>query len=97
MRTLARVHWVLHILPVDFHKNYRFVYDYAKHSYLFYRNYRYSVLDCFSVVRTSRKCWRVVYVNCHTCDFQYFSCKSSIKTAEKIYEIYLKNREVTDI
>ena len=85
----SRIHWLLHKLPKDFKMSYRLYYDYKFHRYLFYRNYRYSLRDVFIIVRTSRKCWRVSYVNTYCNRLDYFSCKSLDVLIEFMYSIFL--------
>ncbi len=88
MKRLGRVHWLLHNLPIDFKNKYRLEYDYVTHNYIFYRNYRWSILDCFIIVRTSRKCFRCMYYNRNNKTLLYFSRKTSIAMASEMYRIY---------
>lgn len=88
MKKIGRVHWVLHHLPFDFKNAYNLQYDYALHRYCFYRNFRYNLLDCFIVVRTSKKCFRAMYYNYKYKYITYFSEKSSILLVKKMYKIF---------
>lgn len=86
---IGKVHWLLHNLPLDFKKSYKCYFDYACHNYIFYRNKGYIVLDCFIVIRTSRKCFRVMYFNNNFKIFQYFSTRTSLETSNIMYKLYL--------
>lgn len=87
---ICRVHWLLWHLPVEFKANYRLIYDYSKHCYFFYRmigNTR-KIRDCFIVVRTSKHCFRVAYMNAMTLDFQAFTVPKSLHAAHRMWYIY---------
>ena len=86
-----RVHWLLITLPIDFRRSYRKIYDYDRHNYCFYRNRGYSLLDCFIVVRSSSKCWRIMYVNCKNKDILYFSCRLCSEVVSIMYSLFKKN------
>lgn len=84
------VHWLLYNLPIDFKRSYRIRYDYFTHNYFFYRNRGYDVLDCFTVVRTSEKCFRVSYVNLETLKILTFSSRSALRCAMRMYELFIE-------
>lgn len=84
-----RVHWLLHNLPIDFKRSYRLRYDYNQHSYFFYRNRGYSIKDCFTVIRTSDKCFKVMYVNTLYNKFIYFTERSSERCANIMYNLFI--------
>lgn len=85
-----RVHWLLHLLPIDFVKAYDFNFDYAIHNYAFYRVVKSKFIDCFVVVRTSLKCWRITYTNVKYKISLYRSFRSVGESMNFIYKIYLK-------
>lgn len=84
---LSRVHWFLHYLDKSIYRSYRISYDYVSHNYFIYRNIGYKVLDCFTIVRTSIRCWRCMYYNSTTMRIDYFSCRKSKTLAKKIKDI----------
>ncbi len=87
---VARVHWLLWHLPAEFKANYRLIFDYAKHSYFFFRMIGNTkrIRDLFVVVRTSKHCFRVAYVNTITLDFQAFTLPKSSYVARRMWYIY---------
>lgn len=91
----GRVHWLIWALRGEFIHVYEVSYDYLYHNYAFvrYRPHRYnSILDVFIVVRTSKKCWRVMYFNHEKLIFQYFVAKTYRECASKMMEIYTQNK-----
>lgn len=63
---LSRVHWLLHDLSTDFKRDFNLYFDYAYHTYVFYNNYGYRsprIKEFFSIVRTSKRCFRLFYFN----------------------------------
>ena len=84
----GRVHWLLWNLSGNFKNKYQLYYDYAYHKYLFYRLEGRRIYDMFSVVRTSKRCFRVMYCNCKIGVHEYFSCKTSKKCAEFMEDIH---------
>lgn len=89
----GRVHWLLWNLRGDFKRAYRCVYNYAKHSYVFYRFRGKCLRDVFLVVQTSRHCWRCMYFDSVMLEFQYFSCFASCHLALRMWFIYRKSVE----
>lgn len=83
-----RVHWLLLSLPLDFLRSYNLFYDYDRHNYCFYRRKGYSLFDCFVIVRSSSKCWRLTYVNSKTKNILYFSFRSCREVIDKMYYLY---------
>ena len=62
-RSLCRVHWLLHNLPSWFKAMYDIVFDYKYHRYVFTRYDNNELIDCFIVIRTSKRCFRcMVYI-----------------------------------
>lgn len=87
----GRVHWLLWSLSPDFKYTYRIYYNYAFHRYCFYRIEKNNLHDIFIVNRTSAHCWRVMYVNTITGDFQYFSHKFSRPLSVWMWNIWKIN------
>lgn len=89
----GRVHWLLWCLGQDFKGAYKLYYNYAYHNYCFYRLDKWQLLDVFIVERTSAHCWRCMYVNTKTGDFQTFSNKYSRHTALRMWTIWQMNEK----
>lgn len=83
-----RVHWLLILIPKDFRTAYIYNYDYYEHRYSFYRQRKGKLLDCFIIVRSSSKCWRVCYMNTRYKINTYFSCRYSSEVVKQMYDIY---------
>lgn len=92
----GRVHWLLWCLPPDFKGTYTLYYNYTYHRYLFYRIKKGALHDVFIVNRTSAHCWRVMYVNTKTDDFEYFSNKYSRLIARRMWTIWKLNDEKSE-
>lgn len=88
---LSRVHWLLWELSPSFKGYYRLLYDYKYHKYCFYRNYCNNrgnrLKEIFIVIRTSKRCFRVMYYNDYRNIFAYSTFKSSKKCAEWMMNI----------
>ncbi len=54
-------HFFLWFLSKTVIKNYKITYDYVRHNYFIYRTARFKVIECFNIIRTSEKCFRVFY------------------------------------
>lgn len=89
----GRVHWLLWCLPPDFKRAYKLYFNYAYHRYCFYRLEKHEIIDVFIVNRTSAHCWRVMYVNTKTGDFQYFSNKYSRHIALRMWTAWQINEK----
>lgn len=91
----GRVHWLLESLTPDFLRAYNVNYDYLRHRYAFSRftqnRGKKRIIDVFIVVRTSKRCFRVSYVNYLTNDIQYFSCYKSCHVARRLWTIWKMN------
>ena len=87
-KSICRVHWVLWSLPSEFKGKYNLVYDYLHHKYCFYRLNGKKLYDLFIVIRTSKRVFRVSYVNAEEKTMAYFSCRTSTEVGEKLYKIY---------
>ena len=83
----GRVHWLLWNLSGEFKGKYQLYYDYAYHKYLFYRMNGRQLFDMFSVVRTSKRCFRVMYCNPSHGVHEYFSCRTSKDCAVYMQDI----------
>ena len=90
----GRVHWLIYNLPADFKNSYIINYQYSLHQYVFYRMSGKFLYDCFIVKRTSRRYFRAVYINVCYNEVEFFGDYKSVKIAEKMYDLYLidKNR-----
>lgn len=84
----GRVHWFLFQLHKDIKKVYQIEYDYLQHSYMLYRLSGKTLFDIFTVIRTSRKCFRIIYVCKSQRLFFYQSFKTSAEAAYYVYRIY---------
>lgn len=88
-----RVHWFLIRMPQYLRSNYYVGYDYEFHNYfLFRRSLAFgktwlSHSDFFTVVRTSRCCWRMTAYNVATGAAVYESARTSTALLAKIERI----------
>lgn len=92
---LGRVHWLLWNLSPLFKGFYKLRFDYKNHSYVFYRNYTAPscrVLEFYSVVRTSKKCFRLMYFNDFHGVILYESYRTSKECAMRMEELMDKYR-----
>lgn len=89
---LLRCHWLMLSLVPEFARAYQCEYNYAYHNYLFYRMFGRKIYDLFVVVRTSRRCFRVMYYNSRNVTFQYFSCYRSESVCRRMYTLYLLDK-----
>ena len=90
----GRVHWMLFNLPRDFKMSYSLAYDYASHNYVFYRMHGKQLYDVFIVVQSSKHYWRMMYANCNKQIYDSFGYKNTRILGEKMYELYLENKEI---
>lgn len=93
----GRVHNLLYELSGEFIKDYELYYNYFFKKYFFCRRDGYlfkNLIDCFTVIRTSRKCYRVMYVNVNYNYFCYFSARYPKQAAEKMKRIYQIIKEI---
>lgn len=88
----GRVHWLLWNLKPDFKKAYECIYNYAIHRYTFVRRDRKGINEIFIVVRTSKRCFRVMYANLETRSIEYFSCQKSSHVALRMWLIYQRTK-----
>lgn len=87
----GRVHWLLWHLPSKFKGAYKYVYNYASHNYIFYRNDGRSLYDVFIVVQTSKHYWHVTYCNVKEQKYEYFGYRNTLVIAEFMWEIYINS------
>lgn len=80
----GRVHWFILHLKTLTRQNYRLVYDYEYHNYKLIRVLRRTLIDEFTIIRTSRRCFRCIYCNLQNRYFKYFSAQTSKGLAELI-------------
>ena len=94
----GRVHWLSDELAGEFGKAYHREYNYRLHNYRFSRYDKKTLIDEFLVVRTSKRCYRVIYYNAKFKFFQYFSASNYKKCADHMREIYriFKRLEVSE-
>lgn len=84
----GRVHWLNEHLRGEFTKAYRLSYNYKFHHYRYTRYRKRTLIDEFIIIRTSKKCYRVMYYNNDFKFFKYFSARNYRTCAEKILNIY---------
>lgn len=84
------VHWLIFELAEDisFTRDYKLSYNRRHHNYHFSRYRKRTVIDEFIVVRTSKRCYRVMYFNADYNHFQYFSAENYKTCAEGMIAIY---------
>ena len=92
------VHWLISALAGEFTKSYKLSYNRKYHHYRFYRFRKRTLIDEFLVVRTSKRCYRVMYFNEDFKHFLYFSAKNYRECAERMRGIYnaIKLAEVAE-
>lgn len=88
----GRVHWLLWNLSPLFKGRYKLRFDYAYHNYVFYRVYGIDqrsnrLKDCFIIIRTSKRCFRLMYYNDAYRLYIYESFKTSEKCAFRMEEL----------
>ena len=93
----GRVHWLLWELGSSFKGAYKLYFDYAWHKYVFYRMEKRTLLDVFIVMQTSRHCWRCMYSNTKTNDFDVFSCTQTRDMALHMWLLWKKNEKLREI
>lgn len=73
----GRVHWLLWHLPIAFKCRYKLLYNYDTHNYKFIRYRLRTPIEEFTIIRTSKHCYRVVYFEYKRVIFEYKSFYSS--------------------
>ena len=84
----GRVHWLSDYLCGEFGKVYKRSYNYKYHNYRFVRYRKRTMVDEFLIVRTSKKCYRVIYYNDDFKFFLYFSARNYKACADKMIATY---------
>lgn len=82
------VHWLHLELVGDFTRAYKLSLNRRHHNYRYSRFRKRTLIDEFLVVRTSKRCYRVIYYNDDFKYFQYFSCENYRLCALKMKEIF---------
>ena len=82
------VHWLISALAGEFTRAYKLDYNPHKHYYHFYRLRKRTLIDEFIVIRTSKRCYRVMYFNADYKHFQYFSAKNFRDCADSMRAIF---------
>ncbi len=88
------MHWLQYELPVEFKKNYRVTYNQRYHHYRYARYKKRTLIDEFIVVRTSKKCYRVVYFNNDYLYFKYFSSRNYRDCARIMNNVFKTFKEI---
>lgn len=94
------VHWLHLELAGEFTKAYQLSFNRKHHNYRYARYRKRTLIDEFLVVRTSKRCYRVIYFNEDFKFFRYFSAENYRECAERmfdIYEIFKKVEEKTEV
>lgn len=88
---ICRVHWLLWELSYQFKGYYKLLYNYETHRYCFYRNYLDNnskrLKEVFIVIRTSKRCYRMMYYNHFLSYFTYESFRSARTCARRMQEL----------
>lgn len=82
------VHWLISALAGDFTRAYKLSNNIKHHNYKFARYNKRTLIDEFIVIRTSKRCYRVMYFNENFQHFQYFSASNYRECADKMISIY---------
>ncbi len=82
------MHWLSDELCGEFGRAYQRTYNYRLHNYRFARYDKRTLIDEFLVVRTSKRCYRVIYFNAQFEFFEYFSASNYRQCADKMRTIY---------
>ena len=82
------VHWLAFELSGEFMLAYKMNYAAHKHNYRFARYNKRTLIDEFLVVRTSKRCYRVIYFNADYNYFNYFSARNYRECAQRMKELY---------
>lgn len=88
----GRVHWFLLNLPCYVTENYRCSFDYEKHAYFLFRRCaqiskgNFAISDFYTIVRTSRRCWRVTAHDMVSKETVYKSAQTSAGAGKIVAE-----------
>lgn len=89
-----KVHWLMDELNGEFAKAYKLNYNKNNHNYRYARYRMRTLVDEFIVIRTSKKCYRVMYFNADYNHFIYFTEERYKECAHRMYEIYVLFRDL---
>lgn len=82
------VHWLHLELIGEFTVNYKLTYNDKLHNYRYARYKKRTLVDEFLIVRTSKRCYRVIYFNNDFKYFLYFSARNYRDCASRMKGIY---------
>ena len=82
------VHWLISELAGEFTRAYKLSYNIKNHNYHFARYNKRTLIDEFIIIRTSKRCYRVMYFNEDFKHFQYFSANNYRECASRMISIY---------
>lgn len=91
------VHWLISELAGDFTRAYKLSYNEKKHNYHFARYRKRTMFDEFIVVRTSKRCYRVMYFNEDFKHFQYFSASNYRECAARMISIFNVFKQIENV
>lgn len=83
-----RVFWLNDELVGAFTKAYKLIHSPKTHNYRYARYKKRTLIDEFLIVRTSKKCYRVIYFNNDFKYFYYFSARNYKECACRMKGIY---------
>lgn len=82
------VFWLLEALKGEFMLKYEYTNCRCKHNYRFARYRKRTLIDEFIIIRTSKKCYRVMYFNADYNYFTYFTESNYTSCSEHMKKIY---------
>lgn len=91
-----RVHWLHYELSADFTLHYHLNFTRKFHNYRYARFRKRTLIDEFIVIRSSKKCYRVMYFNNDFKFFKYFSARNYRTCAEKMENIFKTFKAMED-
>lgn len=88
----GRVHWLALMLPRITIQKYDFDFDYDKHNYhLIFKSEYKNRYDEYTIIRTSEKCFRVIYYDRPTNFFEYKAYRKAVDVIDYIlYRLPIK-------
>lgn len=90
----GRVHWFIWNLSRIIKEDYHIKFDYLYHNYKLERRNGRKIIDEFIIIRTSRRCWRCMYLHNDFKVFKYFTTHSSQEMCDNIFNTYIYFRRV---
>lgn len=90
-------HFFIYDLPMYIKQNYRILYD-KKYNRYFLENMNSTIIkrDYFIIIRSSRRCYRVMYFNKEFLAFEHGTFKNSITCAKFVFECAVKYNETAE-